>query len=145
MEELISNLRKTYSRIFIPTLVVFAILFALSKFVFTEPFVPTESAEAVKLMLALLLLTLVGFVVSYFNLRSARKKIEFMEDTAKRNDIYAKAYNVRMVTMNILSILSSVGFFITRDTNNVYLFVIITLLIMLYYPSERFIKKQIGE
>ena len=36
-------------------------------------------------------------------------------------------------------------FTLTQDSNDIYLVVIISLLILLYYPSRAFIEKQIGE
>ena len=140
MEEFLSKLRKTYLRTFLPSIVVFAIALIVTRY--TEPFV--DMLMSVRIMIALLTLTLVAFVTSYFSLRSARTKTADLKGE-QRYDIYARAYNTRIMVMSILSALSSIAYVITKDSNDIYLVVIITLLVLLYYPSEAFISKQLGD
>ncbi len=135
-----SKLRKTYLRTFLPSLAVFAIAIIVTRY--TEPFV--DMLMSVRIMIALLALTLVAFVASYFSLRSARTKIADIKGD-QRYDIYAKAYNTRIMAMSVLSALSSIAYVITKDSNDIYLVVIISLLVLLYYPSEAFISKQLGD
>ncbi|MEE1348186.1 MAG: hypothetical protein U0K36_09955 [Bacteroidales bacterium] len=140
MEELLAKLRKDYLIAFLPTIALFVIALCIGRF--TEPM--TDLVTAVRIMIVLLLFTLIAFVVSYIALRRARTKITEMEGE-KRYEIYAKAYNTRIRSMSILSGLTSVAYALTQDSNDIYLVVIISLLILLYYPSRAFIEKQIGE
>ncbi len=140
MEELLTRLRKDYMRSFIPTIAIFAVALCIGHF--TEPF--ADMLMSVRIMIVLLLFTLIAFIASYVILRRARTKIADLHGD-ERYATYAKAYNIRIRAMSLLSALSSAAYAFTQDSNDIYLVVIISLLILLYYPSQAFIEKQIGE
>lgn len=140
MEEFLKKLRKTYIKAFAPSLVMFCIALCVGHF--TQPV--ADLATSVRIMIVLLAFTLIAFLVSYFKLRTTRSKLPEL-DGEKRYEAYEKAYCTRIVSMSILSGLSSIAYMLTQDSNDVYLVVIISLLILLYYPSKAFIEKQIGE
>lgn len=140
MEEFLKKLRKDYARAFVPSLAIFAIALCVGRI--TEPV--ADVVTSVRIMIVLLLFTLIAFIVTYFMLRSTRSKLQGMEGE-ERLATYAKAYNTRIRVMSILSALSSIAYMLTQDSNDIYLVVIISLLILLYYPSQAFIEKQIGE
>lgn len=67
---------------------------------------------------------------------------------AKGDDKYApfaKAYKARILCMSIVATLSSICYIFTVDSNAIYLVVIALLSVLLYYPSETFVGRQIGE
>lgn len=140
MEEFLKKLRKDYAIAFVPSLAAFGIALLVSKF--AGPF--TDTLTSVRIMIVLLVFTLIAFLVSYFQLRQARAKLPELEGE-KKYETYAKAYNTRIRSMSLLSVLSSAAYVLTQDTNDVYLVIIISLLVLLYYPSRAFIEKQIGE
>lgn len=140
MEEFLNKLRKDYLKAFAPSIAVFIVALIVCQL--TEPF--TDMMTSVKIMIVLLLFTLIAFVVSYFKLRQTRAKLPELEGE-KKYEAYAKAYNTRIRSMSLLSCLSSIAYILTQDTNDIYLVVIISLLILLYYPSQAFIEKQLGE
>lgn len=140
MEEFLTKLRKDYLTAFAPSLAMFII--ALCVCHFTEPF--ADMLTSVRIMIVLLLFTLIAFLYSYFKLRQARARLAELEGE-KKFETYAKAYNTRIRSMSLLSGLSSIAYILTQDTNDVYLVVIISLLILLYFPSKAFIEKQLGE
>lgn len=140
MEEFLKKLRKNYAKAFVPSLAIFGVALCVGHF--TQPLADIETS--VRIMIVLLAFTLIAFLVSYFKLRSTRTKLPELEE-GERYEAYAKAYYTRIVSMSVLSGLSSIAYILTQDSNDVYLVVIISLLILLYYPSKAFIEKQIGE
>lgn len=141
MEEFLKKLRKDYTIIFVPSLALFAIALLVGRF--TNPAV--DMLTSVRINIVLLLFTLIAFLVSYFKLRSTRAKLPEIQDEVARFEEYAKAYKTRILSMSILSGLSSIAYMLTQDTNDIYLVVIISLLVLLYFPSQAFIEKQLGE
>ncbi len=140
MEELLKGLRRTYLRAFVPTIILFAAIYVITRFI--EPLIVMPASFYVTT--SLLLLTLVAFIVTYFILRTARMKSDGKSDE-ERWAIFGKAYKTRIWAMSIISALGSISYALTQDANAIYLVAIVTLLIILYFPARPFIEKMLGE
>lgn len=140
MEELLKELRRAYIRAFVPTIILFAVVFTLTRFI--DPLVGMPASFYVTT--SLLLLTLVAFIVTYFILRTARMKSDGKSDE-DRWSIFGKAYKTRIWAMSVISALGSISYAFTQDANAIYLVAIVTLLIILYFPAKPFIEKMLGE
>ncbi len=140
MEDLLKSLRRAYAYAFIPTIILFAVVYAITRFI--EPLVGMPASFYVTT--SLLLLTLVAFIVTYFILRTARMKSDGKSDE-ERFAIFGKAYKTRIWAMSVISALGSISYAFTQDANAIYLVAIVTLLIILYFPARPFIEKMLGE
>ncbi|MBQ2321298.1 MAG: hypothetical protein II375_01900 [Bacteroidales bacterium] len=139
MEDLLRELRHYYVRAFLPTIVFFIACFVATRLTGGQPKLDIGTSSYI--MVALLGATFIAFIVTWFILRNAKAKAaESKGDYAP----FAKAFKARILCMCVISALSSICYIFTVDSNSVYLVVITMLLVLLYYPSESFIGRQIG-
>ena len=141
MEDLLRELRHYYVRVFIPSVVIFIASFVATRLMGNVPLVDITASSYI--MVALLGVTFVAFVVTWFMLRNARGKVAAAKGEEKFAP-FALAYKARIMSMSIISTLSSICYIFTVDSNAVYLVVITMLLVLLYYPSESFIGRQVS-
>ncbi len=142
MENLLTDLRRFYFRTFLPSIIIFIVCFLATRLLGSQPMVTVKTASYI--MVALLAATFIVFIVTWFILRNARAKVTTMEGDGKY-DAFAKAYKARILSMSIVAVLSSACYVFTVDPNAIYLVVIALLLVLLYYPSENFVGRQVGE
>lgn len=142
MEQLLQGLRHFYVRAFVPSVIFFIASYVATRLMGNAPLLGAQGAIVV--MIALLGATFVAFVVTWFMLRSARSKAQEAKGQEKY-EIFAKAYRARIVSMSVISVLGSVAYVLTVEANAAYIVIIASLLILLYYPSETFVGRQIGE
>lgn len=133
-------MRQAYIRAFVPTIILFAVVYTLIRFI--KPLVGMPASFYITT--SLLLLTLVAFIVTYFILRTARMKSDGKSDE-ERWAIFGKAYKTRIWAMSVISALGSISYAFTQDANAIYLVAIVTLLLILYFPARPFIEKMLGE
>lgn len=142
MEKLLSELRSFYVRAILPSVIFFIACFVATRLMGNQPVVNVTTASYI--MVALLAATFIAFIVTWFILRNARTKVAEAEGDDKYAP-FAKAYKARILCMSIVAVLSSICYIFTVDSNAIYLVVIALLLVLLYYPSETFVGRQIGE
>lgn len=142
MEQLLQDLRHFYVRAFVPSVIFFIACYVATRLMGNAPLLGAEGSVIV--MIALLGATFVAFVVTWFMLRSARAKAQEAKGEEKYS-IFARAYRARIVSMSVISALASVAYVFTVEANAAYIVIIASLLILLYYPSETFVGRQIGE
>lgn len=132
MKTFLKNLRQFFLIASIPAVAFFALFY----FAAGEPLV--NERMHFLLMTILLLLIMVGVIALHAYLKHAEKQcIDKAWD--EQTHIFGKAYKIRIVCLNVMSFLSSLLYFITIDMNCVYATGMITLLVLLSYPSKQFI------
>ncbi|MCQ2204712.1 MAG: hypothetical protein MJZ15_09755 [Bacteroidales bacterium] len=132
MSTFLKTLRQFFLVASLPPLAFFALFY----FSADEPLV--DERMHYLLMVILLLLILVGVLVLHFYIKNAEKKC-IDKPWNEQTRIFGGAYKVRIVSLNVLSFLSSLLYLVTVDMNCVYSAGMLTLLILLSFPTAQYI------
>ena len=134
----INNLEKELKSFFFKSSVLPLVLFAVCFFIPGESM--TDTMWTYRLMVCLLGLTFVAVLWTSYNLRTVTLRHDDLENDGKQA-AYAKAYKIRIATLNAISALCSVMYLVTKENNAAYLVGMMTILILLSFPTRSFISK----
>lgn len=132
MEQIIKRLRTFYYLLSMPAPVVFA----LSYFTAEAPLV-SERMRYI-LIVALYLLALVVVPVTYHVRRKAANKSNATDD-AQQTQKFVRAFKIHTIILNVISYLCSVWYVITVEKGCCYMFAIVTVILLLSYPTAQFV------
>lgn len=132
MDTLLERLRTYYLLFSVPALAIFA----LTYFTAAEPLV--EPKAAYWTLIILYAAALIVVPATSFVLKKAVKKCEG-NDRDTQADIYARAYRIRIASLNIVSYFTGPVYLMTLERGSVYLFAILTVIILLSYPSSQYV------
>lgn len=132
MEGLLKSLRQFYLMASVPPLAFFALFF----FAADEPL--CDARMSYMLCFFVYLAAFVSVLATHAYMTHTEKKMADMDEEQAILK-FAKAYKVRIVTLNVVSFFSSLAYFITVVESCYYMTLILTLLILLSYPSRQYI------
>ena len=133
MEDLLKNLKSFYLLASLPPLAFFAL------FYFAAPEEPVLEMKATYyLLIALYVIALVAIPATSIHLKRSEAKCEGKTDEEKA-EIFGRAYKIRLVCLNVLSFLSGLCYFLTSQEGCYYMVGIMTIIIVLSYPSRHYI------
>ena len=132
MEDLLVVLKRFYLLVSAPALAVFGLCY----FAADEPLVVEQVSYI--LCVIIYILALIVVPVSSLILRRAVNKCAGLPEQ-EQVATYNRAYRIRIISLNVISYLCGPLFVVTADKGGCYLFAIITLVILLSYPSQNFV------
>lgn len=132
MENMLKELRTFYLMASVPPLAFFG-LFYLSA---GEPLVGQR--VDVVLLTVLYLAAFLAVLVTNRIMAHAEGKCDGV-DAETRFRVFGKAYRVRIVVMNVLSFCSGVAYLLTVNSGCAYLVGLISVLVLMSYPSRQYI------
>ncbi len=132
MDQLISDLRRFFYLTSAPALAIFVIAYLTAD----VPLVDDRTRYI--LLVVLYALALVAVPVSSYQLRTAIIRGIGMSDE-ERLPRLRKAYKVRLWSLNALAYLISPFYIMTVERGCVYLFAIVTIVILLSFPTEQYL------
>lgn len=133
MDTLLERLRTYYLLFSVPALAIFALTYFTAA---DEPLV--EPKTAYWTLIVLYVAALVVVPVTSYILKKAVKKCEGT-DRDTQADIYARAYRIRIASLNVVSYFTGPVYLVTLERGSVYLFAILTVIILLSYPSSQYV------
>ncbi|MCQ2227179.1 MAG: hypothetical protein MJZ01_04615 [Bacteroidales bacterium] len=135
MDSLLKQLRQFFLIASVPPLAFFALFY----FAADESLVNERLGYL--LLVLLFLAALVAIPLTHWLLKRAEAKCEDKPEE-EQIVIFGKAYRIRIVTMNVLSFLSSLAYFVTVVESCIYMTGMLTILILLSYPSRQYIIRE---
>ncbi len=116
----------------IPPLAFFALFF----FAADEPLCNARMSYLICFLIYLS--AFVGVLATHAYMTHTEKKIADL-DEEQQTLIFSKAYKVRIVVLNVISFFASLSYFVPVVESCYYMTLILTLLILLSYPSRQYI------
>lgn len=132
METFLKSLRTFYLFASIPPLAFFALFYFAAGDCLVSPKV------SYILLLVLYGLSFLGIIVTSTYLRRTAARCENMVEE-DREKSFGLAYKIRIILLNTLSFMSGIIYFITVVDGCVYMVGIMTIIILLSYPSKQYI------
>ncbi|MBR6249570.1 MAG: hypothetical protein IKR17_00055 [Bacteroidales bacterium] len=132
MENLLSQLKRFYMLLSAPALAVFALCY----FAADEPLVLEQTRYYI--LIVIYILALVSVPVSSFIMRRAVDKCAGLSEQ-DQVATYNRAYRIRLITLNVISYLCGPLYVVTLEQGCCYLFAIVTIVILLSYPTRSFV------
>ncbi|MCF0190547.1 MAG: hypothetical protein HUJ96_04710 [Marinilabiliaceae bacterium] len=115
------------------------LLFGLSYLTADLPFVSDTVAYAIICVYSLLVL--LSIPTSSFFMRRTYDRLEGKPEE-ERKPALEKVYKIRIMLLNVISMMSAVIYMITCQSNCIYMFLIMTVVILLSYPSRQYVYRQ---
>ncbi len=132
MEKLFAGLKRLYLLVSSPAVVLFAICY----FTADEPLVATQTCYV--LLVGLYFVALMVVPISSFIFRRSVRKSEDLNET-EQIPIIRKNYGIRIWALNGVSYLTGPIYLITLEEGCVYLFAIISVVVLLSYPTKQYL------
>lgn len=138
MEDIIKRLRSFYYLVSLPSLA----LFILALITADVPLVDDQIRYII--LVALYFVALVSIPLTSFNMRRAISKSENLPEE-QQIPMLTKAYKKRIIAVCIVAYLCSPIYVITVERGCSYMMIIVTIMLLLLYPTKQLVFHKIDE